>query len=337
MKHLLISSISALMLTACVSNDLSTTQIDSAVQKKLSESSITPAQAIKNARAAIAQAGIDELNFYTPLHYQDAQQHLEDVEALQKKQNIADKNTEILKLALKTETLIANAYQVKKTILSTLAESLSHKEVLLELGSKTEFPRDYQNLLEDLEDLFKLIENNKVEQARKKQVTLLADMVEVEVDTLIKQQVSPAEVILDKAEDNDADDYAEQTYEKAELAIERAKKFIASNYRQRAQVSVIANEALIAAKRALNIGAEAKLMVEMNEEAAEQKALEQEALIAMIIKGMQLEGLAGLTLREQVQKITEHGQFTKTKVTQLTERLSQLEQAQAVNIEKLSN
>jgi hypothetical protein len=277
----------------------------------------------------MAKAGIDELNFYTPLHYQDEQQHLEDVEALQKKQNVANKNTEILKLALKTETLITNAYQVKATILSTLAESLSHKEVLLELASKTEFPRDYQNLIEDLEDLFKLIENNKVEQARKEQVALLADM--VEIDTLIKQQVFPAEVILDKAEDNDADDYAEQTYEKAELAIERAKKFIAINYRQRDEVSAIANEAVIAAKRALNIGAEAKLMVEMNEE----KALEQEALIAMIIKGMQLEGLAGLTLREQVQKITEHGQFTKTKVTQLTERFSQLEQVQAISTEPL--
>lgn len=316
------------LLSACASSELATSQIESAAQKQASEANITPAQAIVNARAAIAKADSDGLPYFTPLHFTDAQQSLEKIEKLQKDKSNddgVDKSLVIITEAFKTQELINNAYKVKATIEVTLVESLNHQKVLDDLGSKMAFPKAYNNIKDDFIDLFKLIEKNKVEEARKEQVDLLSDMVELEVDTLVKTYVTPASFILDKAEDNDADDYAEKTFEQAEVAIERAKEFIANSYRQRQEVKVIGNEAVIAAKRALNIGEQSKSMLELDEEEAELKALEVEALMAIIIQGISAEDLRGLTLREQAQKLAELARLQKNKIKELSNRLAAVE------------
>lgn len=325
MKKIIISC--ALLLTACANNQVIDSQIESAAKKQAAQSTITPEQAIKNARTQLAKASKAELSFYTPLHYKDAQRALEKVEDLQKEHDIKNQSQHkllIITEAFKAEKIINKAFTVKETIIATLADALEYKKTLEVLGSNKEFPSGYNNAVDDLIDLFKLIEKNNVEQARKEQTSLLANMTKLEIKTLIKQHVVPAINILDKAKDNDADDFAELTYEQAETTINRAKKYISSNYRDRKYVESIGKNAVTAARRALTIGSVSQSMVKLNEEDAEQKALEIETLLGKIATGLAVNDIAGLSFREQAIKMAEYAEIQKQQIKVLKAKVTHL-------------
>ncbi|MDU0354997.1 hypothetical protein RS130_14765 [Paraglaciecola aquimarina] len=310
----------ALTLSACASNQVIDSQIENAAQKQAKESTLTPQQMITRARAQLAKASKAELTFYTPLHFKEAQQTLERIENLQKQQAVkeqAEHDLLIITEAFKAEKIINKAFSIQQIITSTLENSLAHKAVLEDLGSDREYPSTYNNIVEDLVDLFKLIEQNEVEKARNEQADVLVDMTALEVKTLIKRHVAPAINILDKAEDNDADDYAEITYEQAEKVIRRAKSFITDNYRDRQGVKDVGIEAVVAANRALTIGSESQSMMDLDEEEAEQKALEFERLLAQVANSLGVKEVTGLSFREQALEMVEFAtqkgmQFNKT-------------------------
>ncbi|MCU4676389.1 hypothetical protein N7931_12195 [Catenovulum sp. 2E275] len=306
MKSLPIILSALILLSACSSNKLSTSGVDNLAKQQALNSDQTPEQAIEEAQDILEQAAKDKLDFYTPLHFNNAQQSLAYIGKLQtgeEKSKELGKELAIITAAFKTKELINSAYKTKQLIEQTLADSLAHIAVLDELNVKADYPKTYTEVQTDLVDLFKLIEQKKVEDARKEQSKLLADMAELEINTLIKRHVSPAERVLDKAEDNDADDYAEQTFEQAEQAIAQAKAFINKNYREREQVKQVSKKALIAAQRAFNIGKESLSMVKLNEEKAEQKALEMESLIKVIRDAMQANEIEGLSIQEQAAEL----------------------------------
>lgn len=324
MKNLLLAVITSTMITACANTELATQQIDNAAMKQAAETNITPEQAIENAYLALDKANQNELPFYTPLHFNGVQKSFDKIASLQKqKSGTATKGVSNDKLiiteAFKTQKLIDEATQVKVNIEHLLEKSLSHKLVLEQLNSKKVFPKQYKNINSDLVDLFKLIEQNRIDKALKNQHGLLDDMTELEVDTLINNYVKPAKLILDKAEDFDADDYAENTFKQAELSIEQAETFIAGNTRNIEGVKAVGEEALLAAKRALNVGQFSKSLVELDEERAEIKALEMEDLLGAIIKAFDAKDLEGLTLDEQSQELAQLArvQAAKLKALQL--------------------
>ncbi|MCW8996585.1 MAG: hypothetical protein OQK77_12290, partial [Psychromonas sp.] len=308
MKNLLIVVFTVSFLSACATSKLATEQIENAAIKQAAEANISSKQAVKDARNALLKANSDELFYYTPLHFKDAQESLEKLEALQKERtpvNDTELDLEIITESFKTQQFIDSAYQSKAIIESTLSESLSLKSELDEMNCKKEFPEAYSEMNEELIDLFKLIEQNKAEKARSRETDLLADMGDLEMKTLINIYVKPAVFILEKAEDFDADDYAEKTFEQAELSIKRAEAFIKVNYRKRNAVKQIGLEALIAAKKALNIGELSHSMVDLDEGDAEAKALEIDALFETVIDGFAAQDLRGLTLKEQAQALAE--------------------------------
>ena len=319
MKKIILSC--TLLLTACANNQVIDSQIESAAMQQATQSTITPEQAIKRARAKLATASKAELTFYTPLHFNDAQRSLEKIEDMQKNPDIENQSQHKLLMiteAFKAERIINKGFDIKETIMATLADALAHKVTLEQLGSHKEYPSYFNNIVDDLIDLFKLIEKNNVEKARKEQAHVLADMTDLEIKTLIKQHVIPAINILDKAEDNDADNFAELTYEQAEITISRAKKYISANYRNRQGVANVGKEAVTAARRALTIGSESKSIIKLNEEDAEQKALEIETLLGKIATGLAMDDITGLSFREQAIKMAEHAEIQKQHVKRLS-------------------
>lgn len=306
MKTLPIVLSGLFLLSACSSNKLATTGVEDLAKQQALKSDMTLGQAVADARKSMDKAVQDKLAFYTPLHFKNAQESLTYIEKLQNGQaSEDDMSTElaIITTAFKTKEFLNSGYQAKALIEQVLADSLAHKQVLDELDSKKEYPKTYGQTVDELTDLFKLIEQNEVEKARKEEADLLADMTRLEINTLIKRNVTPAQLVLDKAEDNDADDYAEKTFEQAEQSIEQAIAFINKNYRQRTEVTQVGKGALVAAQRAFNIGQESQSMVKLNEEEAEQKALEIESLIKVVRTAMQVEDIEGLPIKEQAAEL----------------------------------
>jgi hypothetical protein len=323
MKLLLIGVIlSGFFLSGCSSNKLATTEIEHAAQKRALATNVTPEQAVAETRELISQAETDKLDYFTPMHFKNVQEVFESIEKIQQSNEVKNKDIAVITEAFKAQELLKKAYLAKAVIDNTLADVFSHQAILLAIGSKEQYPKTYGDIVEELNLLFKLIENNKVEQARKDKKNVLADMVELEINTLVKLYVLPAKIILEKADDKDADDYAEKTYEQAELSIERAVAFIKNYYRQHEDAKKFGHEAVIAAKRALNIGQLSSEMVRLSENDAEKKALEFEKILALIIKGMKAEDLEGLTLREQAEALANIGELQLKRLKTLENNVS---------------
>jgi len=319
MKNLLLAVITTSLITACANTELATQKIDNAAMKQAAQTNITPTQAVENAYLALDKANKNELTFYTPLHFNGVQKSFDKITLLQQQNSVSQDSSKdklIITEAFKAQKLIDEASQVKSNIEHLLFDSLNHKEVLDQLDSKKAFPKKYKNINNDLVDLFKLIEQNRSDKALKNQVDLIEDMTELEIDTLVDTYVKPAIFILDKAEDFDADDYAEKTFNLAELSIEHAENFITENPRNIAGVKEAGEDAILAAKRALNIGQFSKSLVELDEERAEIKALEMEDLLSAIIDGFNANGLEGLTLDEQSQELARLARIQTSKLKQ---------------------
>ena len=307
MKKVFLAVATTLLLCSCANTELATKQnINDAAIQEASQTNITTKEAVNDAQRVLEEAQNQDLSFYTPLHYKSALDSLEKIHSFQKDQMISNSSETdliIITEAFKIQKMIGEAFKVKSTIETVLSSALKHKVVLDEIGSMQEFPKDYNQINADLIELFKLIENKKVEKALKNQVSLLNDMTKIEVDTLISLYIKPAKLILDNAEGLDADDYAEQTFKEAEFAIKSGKLFITVNPRNLSEIKLIGNKAVIAAKRALNISTFSKGLVDLDEKSAEIKALEVESLLATVIVGFAANDLQGLTLQEQSQKL----------------------------------
>lgn len=308
MKILLMAAMTVSLLGACTNTKLVTHQIDNVATKHAAETNISSDEAVEIARNVLVKAKTKELDYFTVLHFKSAQASYEKIKRLQEvkileENQVKSHNLAIIAEAFKTQDLINEAFEVKNKIQQTLSASLNHKVVLDELGSAKVFPKRYSDMERDLSDLFMLIERNQMQKVQQKENNLLADMISIEVDTLVKKHVTPARVVLYKAEKIDADEYAERTYEQAELAIARAITYIQRHYREVEKIKVISNDAFIAAKKAFNTGKLSRGFVELDEERAELKALEMEALLNIIIQGFGAKDLEVLTLEEQAQEL----------------------------------
>lgn len=303
-KNILIALTMTAALSACKSNDLQTAQIDAEAAEQAASINVSADQMVLETQNQMSQAAIAELNYYTPLHFANVSDKMKNIEALQSESG-KDNDVEIITESIKIQKLLEESYLLKETILTTLAPSFENKKVLADLGSDKEFPSDFQKIDKSLMDIFREIERGNMDKALSSQVSLLEDMEDLEKETLIKKYIVPAESILNQAEDEDADTYAEVTFDKAEEIVERSEEFIKTNYRNREEVRKAGESALLAAKKALHTGTLAKGMFELDEEASELKAIEMEKLVDSISESLGLtHETDGLDIKEKVKLIS---------------------------------
>lgn len=304
--------IAGILLTGCANNKIANTDILSQQAKEqASNSDLSPQEAILNAAKLIEQSQNDQLHFFAPLHYSAAQEALTEAQDLLNSKAV---NALVLEQTFKVDSLLKSAYTNKNNVFSTLKKSLSHKQILEELGSPEVLPEAFQDTVDDLKDLIKEIEGGFMDKALQGQAKLLSLMTEVEIATLKKQHLSPVESMIDKAESIDADEFAEKTFIQAEQALESATLFIEKNYSDRDGVRKNGLEALNAASHAYYIAQESTGLVELKRADAENKALYFESLLERINKSLGIENLNTKSLYDQSVLIAETVEsFKKTK------------------------
>ena len=291
------SIVLALSLSGCMSQQIANTKhMDDTAQKQAAATTQTPQQICETASLAIANADKEELYFYAPLHLEQASDNLEDAQ-----DQIKNKETETegVKKCFKASELIESGLAIKVKVKSTLSDSLAELEMLKQVDSAKKYTDDIQDHRDDVMDIAKKIEAGKMNEAMQDQAELIKEMLELETDIVIDKNLTPVEVMLDKADDADADDLAEKTFEKAELELESAKKFIQSNYRDNAQVEAASAVAMRAAKHALYVALEVETLKELKPAAAEKKVLYIESLLEHINKKLNVDVVIGNSLDEQ--------------------------------------
>lgn len=301
----------SLALGGCMSQQIANTRhIDNAVAQQASNTRQTPQQLCEAASVAISQAHQAELQRYAPLHLKQASDSLSDGQK-------AIKSSDSLKVeegarhCIKASQLIESGLQTRDKVKSALADSIEQLAMLKTVDSQKKFTDDIIDSEEELVELAETIEAGKMDQAMKDQADLLREMQELEIEIVIYNHLTPVEVMLDKAEDANADDLAEKTFGKAEQELETAKKMIRGNYRDQASVEKTSALAMRAARHAYHVAQEVEKTRELKPADAEERVLYFEYLLQRINEKFQQDVVIGHSLYEQASLIGERVEQAK--------------------------
>jgi len=291
------SLVASSLLTGCMTQQIANTKhVDDAALKQLSSTKQTPEQICSAATTAVKQGHEASLNFYTPLHLEQAADNVEDgLEQIKSKETL----NEGIKKCFKASKLIENGLAMKPKIESALKDSIDQLEMLKKVDSGKKFTDDIQDSADDVVDIAKKIEAGKMNEAMQDQAELIQDMLEIEIEIVTEKNLTAVEAMLERADDADADDLAPKTFEKAENELESAHKFIQSNYRKNKEVENISSLAMRAARHAYFVAKEVETFKELKPDAAEEKVLYIESLLERINKKLSQEPIVGNSLYDQ--------------------------------------
>ena len=287
----------SLSLSGCMSQQIANTKhMDDAVLKQAANSKQTPQQICEAASLTIAQADKEDLHFFAPLHLEQASDNLQEG---QEKIKVKETLAQGVAQCFKVNKLIENGIAIKAKVKTSLKDSLAELNMLNKVDNEKKFTDDIQDHVEDVIDLVKEIEAGKMNEAMQGQAELLEEMLELEIEIVTAKNLASVEAMIEKAEDADADDLAEKTFEKAEKELESAKKFIRVNYRNNGQVEKTSALAMRAAKHAFHVAKEVETIKELKPEAAEEKVLYIESLLERVNKKFNQDLVIGNSLYEQ--------------------------------------
>ena len=190
-------------------------------------------EVIHDSTLALAEALNEGLEFYAPLHLDQAKSALDKAKKLNKEKAKPEDLSQAMVEALKVEKLLQAGRQNRDKVEKLLAKALDHKAVLEELGTDKVLPKEYSKGMSMLGDVIRDVEGGLLDKVEAGQSKVLAYFNEIEADTLRVQWLSKAENMLGQARDVDADDYAPVSFKEAERAFERADDFIGTSFRDR--------------------------------------------------------------------------------------------------------
>lgn len=269
---------------------------------------------ISNIEVSLRNSSEENMPFYAPLNWKLATDSL--TAALKLKEKGAPE-AEIRQQLLVAEQAYSAMAPNKQRALDELPDVIEYFKFLQKMGAAAAYPKDYAELISDLRDLIARLDRADVAGAQKDKQSLLSDMRDVEVKTLTFQQLSAADIALDQAEDMDADDDAEQSYDTAEASIKRARQIIKDNPRNLDTVREASRKAYIDAKHAIAVAQEVQSLekkldgAKIEPEALERLVLQFESYLIDVVNGMGLPELRYLPLSEQAATLARLGKAIK--------------------------
>lgn len=269
-----------LLLGACANNKIANNEtFELQARERAATATMTPEQALADARQKINQAQSEGLSVYAPLHLKAAREALDKA---QQAKNLAEPASLVLEKSFQATTLLEAAFAMKARVKNILKPSIEHLSILNGLNTAVTLPKKYRAVERKLQYLIKDIEGGFIEDAKKGQRSLLSYMSKVEIDTLKAQHLGPAKQQLEQAKDVEAGEYAPQTFALAKQMIKQSSMFIDTHYRDRDGVKQAGLKALYAAQHAYQLAQAAKPLVALSAKRAEEQALAFEALLEQI-------------------------------------------------------
>lgn len=338
MNRLISTLISVSILTACAAPVVKDTLLIQQTAMEQAKGDNQDVDVVLNeARDLQITAQREDLYFYSPTYIQQAEEQLAKAENALK----TNQPTQIiLTHALAGKQLLSRGLENKQTVLLQLKPTLDGIDMLTKLDSHKLLAKDFKEIQEDTKDLIVLFEQGKNTQALKEQTDVLADIHKLEIKTLKKTYLLPAETAFEKAEDVNADDYAPQLFTEAKLKIKQFEKFIETNTTQRQEISIQAIQAIHLAQHAKHVAEAAKPLLKLNNEQAEQHILSFEKMLARLGTALNHDDVSYLPLdsqsialaqaaeiiNKQAQALKNQGQWEKEKV-ELEKQISALKKA----------
>lgn len=255
-----------------------------------------PQQAIDKSRNTQINAQQQDLYFYSPNYMGQAEKEMAKAEEAFKLNKPA---SVIITHSLTAQALFERGLSTKNVVISQLKPSFEGIDMLREINSHILAKDDLNDIEDDIKDLILLIEQGKTNEAIKDQQDVLADITQLEVETLKIAHFNPAENALEQAEDADAEEFATKTFEIAEKAVEQLELLIESKYKERELISNQSKATIRLAQHAENVAKASKPLLKLNPEKAEQHILYIESLLARVTAALKHDAVDHMPLDNQ--------------------------------------
>ena len=257
--------------------------------------------ALDDAEEAYSRAQAEDLEFFTPLHWQQ----INDAIRTARKEDVAGHDQATITASALVTTLLNNAMGFKDKISDRLASLLTQRQVLLDIRADKVLAKEFAKQDNRIRELASLLEAGKEKDINAEISDILSDMTTLERDTMLELHWRPAKKTLEKAEDEGVDDFAPETFKAASNLAKKTFDTISAQYIKRDECARIGHEALRAAQHALYIGRESEKIVNLDPDDAEQAALRFEDFLKQIGDALGAENLRYMALQDQALALTQ--------------------------------
>lgn len=335
--------LSALIIsTGCASKSLTQDEsFDQSASEKASEFSGDSERALVEAEVKYEAAISSNMNFYAPLHMEQASEKLAKAREAELKGLLSDS----LIASAKVITLLQRAEDNKKKVEVLLKPLLVQKKLLEELNASKVLPDQYNDRLVDIKELVAKIEQDKENISPDEIHSILVDLQQLEVDTLLEIHWQPAKDTLEKAEDEDADTNAPSSFQTAEKLVEQTEKDIRAQYSNRELVKAKGLAALRSSQHALYVARDAVQLLKLNNKRAEEAVLKFEALLAQIGNTLKVKDVRHMALQDQATALAQDAETQasrliaplQNRITELANIIEKLEKTEVTEAVELTN
>ena len=257
---------------------------------------MTTLEAIKEVNSQLDKAQQTKLEFYAPEHFDLAAKALAEARAFLAANS--PREAVVQKVAV-AEAVLKSGDSVARSMKTVLAAELEVKDHLESLNAPKVFGREYESLVDRLNQIIRKVETGQSGAAKTSRDELFSDMQALEARTVVYIALHEAEETIKRVSYRGGEKLAPLTFKEASEVLSRADKFIRANTHNRAAIAQISNEALFAAKRALYVTEEvASLGGKMNI-SLEQVVLDEEYRLFRVARAVSGEDVRNHPLEEQ--------------------------------------
>lgn len=198
---------------------------------------------------SLASARKQDAEYLAPAGFKQASSLLEQAITAAQDNNIDDANA----YARKGLKALSSVERDANTSRKLFIEVTANRERAMKAGAPELFTEEFNELENEFRDTTKLVEDNKIEKAKKLRPGLITKYGQLELQSVKKGAVHFAKAAIADAKEKDADDYAPKTFKQAEDELTLALSILEANRNQSEKASVHTNRAIELARRSVQI------------------------------------------------------------------------------------
>jgi len=253
--------------------------------------SLTAEETVAAFEQRVKQAEQDGMPTLAPHYYGEAAKLLSDTQALLAKK---PRKAEVIGQVAKGDALLDKGQSIMALVQKSFARELELKGLLDKFDAAKVYPKDYENVMDDLSDLIEKVELDKADKIDKDKAELLKAMEALDVKTVQYVALHEADAINKDTKDKGGEKQAPVTYAEALRVYQDALSRIAAAPHDEPAVKKAGDETLFAALHARQVNERVMALQKQLKTSVEEVVLEEEKrLLAISI------ALGYLDLRDQ--------------------------------------
>ncbi|MFW2373783.1 MAG: OmpA family protein [Gammaproteobacteria bacterium] len=197
----------------------------------------------------LSSAEIKHAEYLAPEGFKQASSYLE--QAIAAAQGGDDEDAK--SYARKGLKALSSVEKDTKTSRNLFVEIIANRDRAIKAGAPESFAKEFKELEDEFRDASKLVEDNKIEKAKKRRPALITKYGQLELKSVKKGAVHLAKAAIADAKEKQADDYAPKTFKQAQEELTLALSILEANRNQSKKASVHTSRAIELARQSVQI------------------------------------------------------------------------------------